>query len=81
MRFACSPRFTQNIDHKTNAYCHGTTNHSIKATCIDSIQAVENAVSYTHLDVYKIQIKYNKMVGKANVVNMAELDATEQKKK
>ena len=26
-------------------------------------------------------IKYNKMVGKANVVNMAELDATEQKKK
>ena len=26
-------------------------------------------------------IKYNKMVGKANVVNMAELDATDQKKK
>lgn len=26
-------------------------------------------------------IKYNKMVGKANIVNMAELDATDQKKK
>jgi hypothetical protein len=80
----------QQITQRINKLQPGTTSETQNAVreYQDSVKEfVAEARNYiiinsSYGEAYtQLFIKYNKMVGKANVVNMAELDATEQKKK
>ena len=80
----------QQITQRLNKLQPGTTSETQNAVreYQDSVKEfVAEARNYiiinsSYGEAYtQLFIKYNKMVGKANVVNMAELDATEQKKK
>ena len=80
----------QQITQRINKLQPGTTSETQNAVreYQDSVKEfVAEARNYiiinsSYGEAYtQLFIKYNKMVSKANVVNMAELDATEQKKK
>jgi len=80
----------QQITQRINKLQPGTTSETQNAVreYQDSVKEfVAEARNYiiinsSYGEAYtQLFIKYNKMVGKANVVNMAELDATDQKKK
>ena len=80
----------QQITQRINKLQPGTTSETQNAVreYQDSVKSLSQRLATISSSILpygeaytQLFIKYNKMVGKANVVNMAELDATDQKKK